>query len=117
MKTPHQSHSPQLYSALAQKLHPDRFPRMSDLMAAIVGFVIDKRFTKNAIAEIIVTSDGFLLARAEGEVGANYFIGTHADLTRDWNALLVAAGLTTPEWIEAAALFAAKVGYSGRAIA
>ena len=90
---------------------------MSDLMAAIVGFVLDIRFSKTAITEIIVTSDGFLLARAEGEVGANHFIGSQADLTRNWLALLAAAGLTTHEWIEAAALFAAKIGYSGRAIA
>ena len=102
MKTLHQSHSPQLHSALAQKLHPNRFPGMSGLMAAIVGFVLDRRFSKTAITEIIVTSDGFLLARAEGEVGAHHFIGSHADLTRNWLALLAAAGLTTHEWIEAA---------------
>ena len=78
-------------------------------MAAIVGFVLDRRFSKTAIAEIIVTSDGFLLARAEGEVGANHFIGSHAELMRNWLALIAAAGLTTHEWIEAAALFAANM--------
>jgi len=29
---------------------------------------------------------------------------------------MTAAGLTTAEWIEAAALFAAKIGYFGRTI-
>ena len=114
MKTPQQSHSPQLHSALAQKLDPNRFPHMSGLMAAIVGFVFDTRFSNPSIADIIVTSDGFALARVHGEIGANHLIGRHTDLARNWFGLMTAAGLTTAEWIEAAALFAAKIGFLGR---
>ena len=117
MKTPQQSHSPQLHSALAQKLDPNRFPHMSGLMAAIVGFVFDTRFSNPSIADIIVTSDGFALARVHGEIGANHLIGRHTDLARNWFGLMTAAGLTTQEWIEAAALFASKIGYFGRTIA
>src|SRR5438309_7631736 len=117
MKTPQQSHSPQLHNALAQKLDPNRFPRMSGLMAAVVGFVLGARFSNPSIAEIVVTSDGFVLARVHGEVGANHLIGRHADLARNWFGLMTAAGLTRQEWIEAAALFAAKIGYFGRTIA
>lgn len=117
MKILQQSHSSHLHGALVQKLNPKRFPRMSELMAAVVGFVLDTRFSQPSIAEIVVTSDGFLLARAEDEVGANHFIGSHADLTRNWLALIAVAGLTTSEWIEATALFAAKIGYSGREVA
>jgi hypothetical protein len=117
MTIPQQSHSPHLHSALAEKLDPNRFPRMSGLMAAVVGFVLGVRFSSPSIAEIVVTSDGFVLARLHGEVGANQLIGRHADLARNWFGLMTAAGLTTQEWIEAAALFAAKIGYFGRAIA
>src|SRR5947208_7508220 len=99
MKTPQQSHLP-LHSALAQKLDPNRFPDMSSIMAAIVGFVLDTRFSNPLIAEIVVTSDGFVLARVHGEIGANHFIGRHADLARNWFGLMTAAGLTAQEWIE-----------------
>ena len=117
MKIPQQSHSPQVHSALTQKLDPTRFPHMSSVMAAIVGFVLDARFSSPPIAEIVVTSDGFVLARVCGEISAYHLIGRHADLARNWFGLMTAAGLTTHEWIEAAALFAAKIGYFGRTIA
>jgi hypothetical protein len=103
-----------LKNRLLEKLHPNRFPRMSGLMSAIVGHVLDAAFTQPSIAEIVVTSDGFVLARAEGEIGANHFIGTYRDLLRNWFSLLAAAGLTTIERLEAEALFAAKIGYFGR---
>src|SRR5947199_10031179 len=87
MKTPQQSPSPQLHSALAQKLDPNRFPHMSGLMAAIVGFVFDTRFSNPSIADIIVTSDAFSLARVDGEIAANQHIEWHPDLARQWFAL------------------------------
>ena len=80
MNTSQQSHSPQQHTALARKLHPDRFPCMSSVMAAIVGFVIGERFTEPAVAKIVVTRDGFVLARADGEASANHFIGSYSDL-------------------------------------
>jgi hypothetical protein len=99
---------------LFHKLNPNRYPRMSSLMAAIVGYLLDVAFVSPAIAEIVVTSDGFVLARAEGEAGASQFIGDYSDLIRNWFGLLAVAGLTTVERREAEALFAAKVGYFGR---
>lgn len=115
MKALQQFQSPQLHSALAHKLHPNRFPR--GVMAAIVGFVLDTRLSNPLIAEVVVTSDGFVLAWVHGEIGTNHLVGRHADLARNWFGLMAATGLTTQEWIEAAALFAAKIGYFGRAIA
>lgn len=102
---------------LDYKLNPNRFPRMSSLMAAIIGHLLDVSFVNPPIAEIVVTSDGFVLARAEGEVGANRFIGHYSDLFHNWFNLLAAAGLTGSERVEAESLFAAKIGYFGRAIA
>jgi len=96
---------------LQQKLHPQHFPCMSTLMAALVGFIIGISFVTLSIAEIAVTSDGFVLATTDD--GANFFVGTHEDLLRNWFALLAAAELTTVERQEADALFAERIGYFG----
>jgi hypothetical protein len=77
------------------------------------GFVIGERFTQPAIAEIVVTSDGLVLARTDGEASETHFIGSYADLLRNWLALIAIAGLTTRELIEAQTLFAAKIGFFG----
>jgi hypothetical protein len=45
-------------------------------MAAIVGYILDERFSEPAISELVVTSDGFVLAQTEGEVGANEMLGS-----------------------------------------
>lgn len=82
---------------LAAKLRPDHFSAMSGKMAAIVGYILDERFTEPAISELVVTSDGFVLAQAEGDVGANDLIGSEADLNRNLLDLISAAGLTDDE--------------------
>ena len=41
-----------------------------------------------------MTSDGFVLAQTEGEVGANDMIGEEADLNRNLLKLIEAAGRT-----------------------
>ena len=75
---------------------PDRFTAMSGKMAAIVGYILDERFSDPAISELVVTSDGFVLAQTEGEVGANEMIGTEVDLNRNLLDLIAAAGLGPP---------------------
>lgn len=83
--------------ALIEKLRPDRFTAMSGKMAAVVGYILDERFTDPAISELVVTSDGFVLAQSEGEVGANDLIGSEADLNRNLLDLITAAGLSDDE--------------------
>ena len=102
---------------LKHKLSPICFPNMTPLMAAIVGHLLDLRIGHPAIEEIVVTSDGFVLARAEKEAGANHFIGNYGDLIRNWFGLLDVAGLTVIQRVEAAAILAANVGYFGPASA
>ncbi len=82
---------------LVAKLRPDRFTAMSGKMAAIVGYILDERFSDPAISELVVTSDGFVLAQSEGEVGANDLIGTETDLNRNLLDLITAAGLSAEE--------------------
>ena len=83
--------------ALIEKLRPDRFTAMSGRMAAIVGYILDERFSDPAFSELVVTSDGFVLAQTEGEVGANEMIGEESDLNRNLLSLIEAAGLTDDE--------------------
>jgi hypothetical protein len=98
---------------LVQKLDPVNFPRMSGLMAAIVGYVLGVTFIEPRIVEIAVTTDGFVLARPEGDLGSPHYLGRYADLLRGWSRLVRASGLTQSERIEAECLFASKIGYFG----
>ena len=50
---------------LVEKLNPARYPYMSGKMAAIVGCILGESFTEPEIAELVVTSDGYLLALVE----------------------------------------------------
>jgi len=86
---------------LIEALHPRRFPGMSGRMAAVAGYILGRRWTRPRIDELVVTSDGWLLARNSGNVGFNVIVGTLADLERNWNTLLRAAGLTGEQQREA----------------
>lgn len=77
-----------LRAGLIRKLDPARFPGMSGRMAAIVGYILEARLSEPAIAELAVTSDGFVLAARDGDTGANEMIGERADLDRNLVALL-----------------------------
>jgi len=81
-------------SQLTHKLNPKRFPGMSPLMAAIVGFVLGESFTDPEIAEISVSeSEGFVYIRKDGAAGFDGFqsleafatTGTACSMLPDWN--------------------------------
>jgi len=95
---------------LIQKLHPARFTAMSGKMAAIVACILDQKWTSPSIAELMVTSDGHLLARNLWDCGFNNYIGTVADLEANWERLLDAAGLTAVERQEAEAVYQRALG-------
>ena len=116
MDTPEQLKKNNPRYTLVQKLDPIRFPHMPGVLAVIVGYVVGTTFIEPTLAEITVTSDGFVLAKSEAGVGVPHYIGRYADLLRDWLRLIAMAGLTTSEFIEAQALFAEKVGFFGRDI-
>ena len=82
---------------LNAKLHPKRFPNMSGRMAAIVGYVLGEVWSKPRIVELVVTSDGWVLARNAGHIGCDTIIGTAEDMERNWNDLMRAADLTSDE--------------------
>ncbi len=90
---------------LIQKLHPTRFTAMSGKMTAIVAHILDQKWTSPTIAELVITSDGHLLARHEGDCGFNNYIGRAVDLECNWKRLLVAAELSDAERQEAEAAY------------
>lgn len=83
-----------------KKLNPERFPGMSPKMVAIVTYVLGmKHLTLPHIVELTVTSDGFLLARNDGEIGFDNFLGTAEDYKANWEKLITIPemGLTPEE--------------------
>ena len=92
------------------KLHPQRFPNMSGKMAAVVGHILGEDRTEPTIAELVVTSDGYVLARNSGHIGFDAIIGSATDLQRNWDNLISAAGLTSTERQEAARCYQQAVG-------
>ena len=95
--------------ALKTKLNPTRFPGMSPMMAAIVGYVLSESFTDPAIAEITVSeAENLVYFRKAGAVG---FDGLQSleDLRNNWNRLLDVAGLTADERKCAVELFRSKI--------
>lgn len=89
---------------LKAKLHPRNFSGMSGKMAAIVAHIVGKwddvEITPAGIVEMTVTSDGFVLARAEGDIGFNEFIGPKSELDDNCDRLAKAAELTEEETTE-----------------
>lgn len=94
---------------LTEKLHPGRFPGMSPKMAAIVGYILGETFTRPALVELSVTSDGFVLGRTEGDCGLNEWIGSASDLERNWSELLAVADLTEAEANVARAMYTLRL--------
>ena len=90
---------------LAKKLHPTRFSAMSGKMIALVAHIIGETWTDPAIAELVETSDGFVLARHEGDCGCDDFIGSISELQSNWERLLDVAKLTATERKTADQLF------------
>jgi hypothetical protein len=73
---------------IKKMLYPGRFPGMSPKMMAIVGYLIESKFTSPSIEEMIVTSDGFLMARVSGDIGCNDMLGTVSEFKKNWNTLI-----------------------------
>lgn len=73
---------------IKRALHPSRFPGMSTKMMAVVGFMIEEKFTTPSIEQMIVTSDGILMARVTGDIGYNDILGSVNDFKQNWDKLI-----------------------------
>ena len=96
-------------STLHSKLNAARFPNMSPQMAAILGFILEREYTTPRLAELVVTSDGHVLGRAEGDPEPLAYLAAEADLRANLRRLGTAAGLTDIEWAELDSLLKRKV--------
>jgi len=54
---------------LAARLDPARSPNISPPMAAMLGFLLGRTDMTPALAERVVTPDGHVVGRAEGDFG------------------------------------------------
>lgn len=100
---------PELLTTLADKLHPRRFSAMSGKMAAITAYLLGTSWTSPTLSELVVTSDGYLLGRQQGDYGCNEFLGTESDLLSNWTYLLSVADLTPGELDLAQTLYRLRV--------
>ena len=57
-----------LHDVLVRKLHPDKFPRLSGVMAAVVAFVLDTTFIEPPIVEIKVAGVVFCAGSGRARV-------------------------------------------------
>jgi len=94
---------------LTEKLHPSRFTAMSGKMSAILSFVLNQSWTDPGIQELHVTSDGCLMARVDGDIGCNDFIGAVSDWDSNLQRLFEVAELTPEERQEFAGLWQTRV--------
>ena len=78
-------------------------PDMSGKMIAILGWIVQKYdWVKPSIMELVVTSDDFVLARHDGDIGMNDILGSWADFERNVLGCIKCAALTEEEgeWVK-----------------
>lgn len=91
---------------LARKLDPLFFPAMPPELAAIVGFVLNTGYTRPTVCEILLEA-GFVVAVSGDEKQA---LLSYQSLRANWLELLIAAGLTPEERMDAECTFASRIG-------
>jgi hypothetical protein len=70
----------ELRASCAEKLRP---VETSPMFLAILACFLDEDWTEPRILQLVVTHDRCVLARADGDVGFDKFIGAEADLIRN----------------------------------
>lgn len=73
--------------------------RVSGKFVALLDCMLDKqpRRTSPALAELVATSDGFVLGRRAGDIGFNDILCTVTELERNVKGLAAVAELTEDE--------------------
>lgn len=70
---------------------------VSDHFRAILGCLLEEGWTTPRLAEMVVTPDGHLLGRCDGEAAFKAFLGASADLIRNIHGLAAVAELDGDE--------------------
>lgn len=71
--------------------------KTSGMFAALLGCLLNEDWTEPRIVQLAITVDRCVLARADGDVGFDKFIGAEADLIRNIHGIAKAAGLDGDE--------------------
>ena len=71
--------------------------KTSGMFAAVLGCLLNEDWTAPRIVQLAIHADRCLLARADGDVGFDKFIGAEADLIRNIHGIAKAAGLDGDE--------------------
>ena len=82
----------ELKNSIADKLKPARFPNVSGKMMACLGALLNQKWTNPRMSSIIASVDGFLMARPDGSIGFDDFIGEFADFERNVWGMVDSAG-------------------------
>lgn len=86
-------------SSVLEKLHPNRI-QLSAKFRALLGYLLDERWTNPYIVTLDITSDGFMnVWTSDGQNGIEGGVG---DLDRNIRGVAEVAGLTAEEtaWLE-----------------
>lgn len=70
---------------------------ISDHFRAIFGSLLDEDWTTPRLVELVVTPDGHLLGRCDGESSFKAFLGASEDLIKNIHGVAVVAGLDGDE--------------------
>src|SRR5262245_33755998 len=74
-----------------------RVVQVSDHFQAILGCLLGEDWTTPRLAEMVITPDGHLLGRCEGEATFTAFLGASADLLRNIHGVAEVAELDGDE--------------------
>ena len=71
--------------------------QISDQFRAILGCLLEQDWTTPRLVQMVVSPDGHLLGRAEGQATEQVYLGTQDDLTRNIHGLAAVAELDGDE--------------------
>jgi hypothetical protein len=74
-----------------------RAVQVSDHFQAILGCLLGEDWTTPQLVEMVITPDGHLLGRCEGEASFNAFLGASEDLLRNIHGIVPVAELDGDE--------------------
>ncbi len=70
---------------------------MSDHFRAILGCLLEQDWTTPRLVQMVVSSDGHLLGRTDGQATEQSYLGTQDDLTKNIHGLAAVAELDGDE--------------------
>jgi hypothetical protein len=74
-----------------------RAVQVSDHFQAILGCLLDEDWTTPRLVEMVITPDGHLLGRCQGEASFKAFLGASEDLIKNIHGVAKVAGLDGDE--------------------